>query len=117
VVGGGWWIVIHGELFFSVEMDEAEPLRVLQSTTFLMDGSTARSGGRCSRSAATDGWLGGDEQCRMVKSRVGALAIAEAEGESEREEERVQEHSSTATTHEGIRSCPRGMAATDGVRS
>jgi hypothetical protein len=29
----------------------------------------------------------------------------------------VQEHSSTATTHEGIRSCPRGMAATDGVRS
>jgi hypothetical protein len=53
----------------------------------------------------------------MVKSRAGVEAIAEAEGESEREEERVEEDFSTATTSEGIRSCPRGTAASGGVWS
>jgi hypothetical protein len=56
------------------------------------------------------GWLGGDEQCRAAKSQ------AWAEGDSEHEE-RVEEDFSTATTREGIRSCPRGTTATGGVWS
>jgi hypothetical protein len=68
VVGGGWWRVVDGELFFSMETNRVKLLRVLRLATFLVDGSTARSGGRCSRSTATDGWLGGDEQRRTAKS-------------------------------------------------
>jgi hypothetical protein len=65
---------------------------------------------------ATSGWLGGDEQRRVAKSRAGVEGIAEAEGESEREE-RVEEEFSNATTREGVRSWPRGTAATGGVWS
>jgi hypothetical protein len=69
-------------------------------------------------------WLDGTEVARWwlamasraVRSRVGAEVIAEAEGEIEREEERVEEDISTATTHDGIRLCPRGTVATGGVR-
>jgi hypothetical protein len=117
MVGGGWWRVVDGELFFSAETDGVELLRVLRPVTFLVDGSTTRSGGRCLRSVATGGWLSGDDRCRVGKSRAEVEAIAEAEGKSEREEERVEEDFSTATTGEGIRLCPHGMAATGGVRS
>jgi hypothetical protein len=117
VAKGGWWRVINGELFFSVETDGVEFLRVLRPVTFLMDGSTTRSGGRCSRLAATGSWLSGDKQRRAAKSRMGVDVIAKAEGESEHEEERVEEDFSNATTRKGIRSCPRGTAAIDGVRS
>jgi hypothetical protein len=48
---------------------------VLQPVTFLVDVSTARSGGRCSRLAATGSWLGGNEQRRAVKSRAGVRRL------------------------------------------
>jgi hypothetical protein len=54
VAEGGGCRVIDDELFFSAETDGVELLRVLRAMTFLVDGSTARSVGRCSRSVATD---------------------------------------------------------------
>jgi hypothetical protein len=51
---------------------------------------------------------GYDEQSGVEPSR--SRGDSGSKGESECEEERVEEDFSTATTRDGIRLCPRGMA-------